>query len=298
MKNLYSNLCYIAGHPFNKGKVFSAWGRFLKWQLGSRLLGMRVLVPWVQGTVLCVGRGDKGLTQNIYCGLHDFAEMGFLLHALDAGDVFYDIGANAGSYTVLASGVCSAKSICFEPVPSTFTRLAGNIAVNHLGDRVSLRPYALGASDGEIKFTTAEDCTNHVLAAGEQADGAISVKIRRLDDVVHESGHPTFIKIDVEGYESAVLAGGLNVFKNPALRAVIMEKNGSSTRYGETGLEAYTTMISLGFEDCYYDPLKREIIRLNGGESSTGNVILIRDVDSMTRRVKAAPPFTVNGRKL
>jgi FkbM family methyltransferase len=298
MKILYNNLSYIARHPLNRGRVWTAWGRFFRWQLGSRLLDARVLVPWVQGTVLCIGRGDKGLTQNIYCGLHDSAEMSFLLHALNDRDVFYDIGANAGSYTVLASGVKAARSVCFEPVPSTFARLADNVAVNRLGSLVSLRPFALGASDGEIKFTTAEDCINHVLAEGESANGAIAVKIRRLDDVVEESGQPTFIKIDVEGYESSVLAGGLNVFKNPALRAVIMEKNGSATRYGETGLEAYNTMISLGFTDSFYDPFEREIMPLKGADSPTGNVIFIRDLAEMENGVKVSPAFAINGRLL
>ena len=43
-----------------------------------------------------------GVTGNVYCGLHDFAEMSFMLHLLRAGDLFADIGANVGSYTVLA----------------------------------------------------------------------------------------------------------------------------------------------------------------------------------------------------
>jgi len=43
-------------------------------------------------------------------------DMGFLLHFLRKDDLFLDVGANIGSYTVLAGGAVGAKSISFEPV--------------------------------------------------------------------------------------------------------------------------------------------------------------------------------------
>jgi hypothetical protein len=58
------------------------------------------------------------LTGNLYAGLHEFSEMGFLLHLLRQNDLFVDVGANLGSYTVLASAVCQARNIAFEPVPA------------------------------------------------------------------------------------------------------------------------------------------------------------------------------------
>ena len=63
------------------------------------------------------------MTGNIYCGLVEFADMAFVLHVLRAGDLFVDIGANAGAYTLLASSVAGAKTTCFEPAPATYARL-------------------------------------------------------------------------------------------------------------------------------------------------------------------------------
>ena len=63
------------------------------------------------------------MTGNIYCGLAKFADMAFVLHVLRAGDLFVDIGANAGAYTLLASSVTGAKTTCFEPAPATYARL-------------------------------------------------------------------------------------------------------------------------------------------------------------------------------
>jgi predicted RNA methylase len=68
-----------------------------------------------------------GATQKIYCSLQEFEDMALLLHVLRPGDLFVDVGANVGSYTILAAGVCGANVISIEPVPSTFTHLADNI---------------------------------------------------------------------------------------------------------------------------------------------------------------------------
>ncbi|MEJ7626598.1 MAG: FkbM family methyltransferase [Ferruginibacter sp.] len=73
-----------------------------------------------------------GATGNIYMGLHEFPDMGFLLHFLRSEDLFFDIGSNIGSYTILASGQVGAKTFAFEPVPSTFSALHKNILANNL----------------------------------------------------------------------------------------------------------------------------------------------------------------------
>jgi len=48
----------------------------------------------VNGSKFLVKTGETGLTGNIYTGLHEFPDMGFLLHFLRAEDLFVDIGAN------------------------------------------------------------------------------------------------------------------------------------------------------------------------------------------------------------
>ena len=78
-----------------------------------------------------------GATGNIYTGLHEFQEMSFLLHMLRHDDLFVDVGANIGSYTVLASAVIGAKSISIEPIPNAFRNLMQNIILNDIKVRVT-----------------------------------------------------------------------------------------------------------------------------------------------------------------
>jgi FkbM family methyltransferase len=153
---------FIASHPLTRDRKLAAFARFARWQVESRLRS-EVVVPWVAGTRLAVRRGMHGATGNIYCGLHEFTEMAFILHLLRAGDLFADIGANVGSYTVLAAGVRGARVVAVEPGCAARVALAQNIALNRLGDRVSVQAVALGASVGRLAFSTGQDTTNHRL---------------------------------------------------------------------------------------------------------------------------------------
>ena len=90
---------FISNHPLTCDHRAEAFLRFAHWQITARL-NDEVIIPWIEGTRLAVKRGMTGATGNIYTGLHDFPEMAFLLHFLRPGDLFYDVGANVGSYTV------------------------------------------------------------------------------------------------------------------------------------------------------------------------------------------------------
>src|SRR4029078_426269 len=136
-----------------------------------------------------------GATGNVYVGLHEFTDMMFLLHFLRLDDLFLDIGANVGTYTLLASGVCRAKAIAFEPDPRAAEALRRNIELNRLNERVGVHQVAVGPSEGYVNFTVGRDTENTIAKPGENCQ---VVRQIRLDDVVCGL-NPTFAKIDVEG---------------------------------------------------------------------------------------------------
>ena len=61
------------------------------------------------------------------------------------GDVFYDIGANVGAYSLIAARATAnrARILAFEPVPSSFLDLSRNVALNACADSVVALPFAL-----------------------------------------------------------------------------------------------------------------------------------------------------------
>ncbi|NJD34685.1 MAG: FkbM family methyltransferase [Betaproteobacteria bacterium] len=288
---------FISRHPLTRQRKLSALVRTVRWQIGSRVLGWSVAVPFVDNTRLLAKPGMHGATGNIYSGLHEFEDMAFVLHFLRPGDLFVDIGANIGSYTILASAT-GANVISFEPVPSTYEALLDNIHLNRLETRVDARNQAVGRAAGELEMVSDQDSTNHALIAGDGYAGkTIRVSVTTLDYALRGES-PKLLKIDVEGFESEVLAGAKTIFANPSLRAVVMELNGSGARYGfdEEGL--HQNMQTAGFRPCRYDPLLRRVIDLNGERSASGNTLYLRDVEAVQREVTQAPVFRVVGAEL
>ena len=84
----------MVNHPLNNSNKIAAIIRFMKWQVGSRLVPGEVIYKWVNDSKIVARSGETGVTGNVYCGLHEFADMAFLLHVLRKDDLFVDIGAN------------------------------------------------------------------------------------------------------------------------------------------------------------------------------------------------------------
>ena len=269
--------------------------RFAKWQIVSRLAPGAIVFEWINDSKFLVRTGETGLTGNIYTGLHEFPEMGFLLHFLREKDLFVDVGANVGSYSILACSV-GARGIAFEPVPSTFNRLIENMRLNHLEERVTCLNKGVGAQQGSIKFTSDTDTTNHALADWEHCENVVNVEVTSLD-IVLNSESPTLIKIDVEGYEMPVLEGAQEILRKQSIYSVIMELNGNGNRYGYDESKILEMMFDYNFKTYSYNPMDRMLINLEGKNPNSGNTLFIRDISFVEERLKVAPLVSIHGRQ-
>jgi FkbM family methyltransferase len=281
---LTATLKFIVSHPLNSGRKLSALGRFTAWQVASRLRA-EIEFEWIEGTKLIVSHGMTGATGNIYCGLHEFVEMGFLLHLLRPNDLFLDVGANIGSYTILAARVCGARVIAFEPDPGTASVLRRNIAINHLSALTDVREAALGAVDGQIAFTVGLDTMNRVARPDDKS--VQIVPIGRLDDIP-EAAAATLIKLDVEGFEEEVLSGASRVLASPSLLAVQSELCSPIVQ---------DTLESFGFERRFYDPFTRTL-QPTPFSYQTSNALFVRATDLVKERLAQAPSRIVGRRAL
>lgn len=292
---IFQTLSYIASHPLNRGRRAGAIGRFVRWQMGSRLLGQPCLLPMGGGGVLVARRGDSGATGNFYCGLHEYPDMLFVAHALRAGDLFLDIGSNVGSYTVLAARGRGARVVACEPVGTTFDRLRQNVGVNLVTDLVDARRVAVGEARGVVMMTTGLDTVNHVTTDAREG-AAEQVEVTTLDDLA-PAGEARLIKIDVEGFELNVLRGGQRVLGEPGLLGVVIELNGSGARYGVKDEEVDRELRRHGFVPCDYDPASRRVRRLETF-STSGNTIYVRDGAALADRLRESRPIDVFGRSV
>lgn len=252
-----------------------------------------VVKPFIGGVNFYARKGLTGITGNIYTGLHEFNDMAFLLHFLTPDDIFFDIGANVGSYTLLASGVCKAKTIAIEASAGTAAITAKNISLNQLQNKAILINAAAGAEAGVLTFSKNEDTTNHIISADESQNADVeTVNMISIDSLI-EDGAPALIKIDVEGFETEVLKGMNQTLKQPTLKAIIIELNGSGMRYGFNEEDIHQTLLSHGFEPYQYDPFTRELNLMPS--FGNYNTIYCRDITFIAGRLKTANSFKIMG---
>ena len=246
-------------------------------------------MPWIAGTRLLVRHGMTGATGNIYAGLHEFAEMAFVLHLLRPDDRFADIGANIGSYTVLAAGVRRARVAAIEPGSTARAALRANVELNCLGELVRIEAVAVGASHGKVAFTTGLDTTNHIL----DGEGPHEEIDQTTVDTLFEANPPILLKLDVEGSEAAALTGAVATLEAPMLKAMIVELNGSGRRYGFDDRDTHRYLAERGFSSCSYAPFSRKL--RHRAEIGGGDPIYVRDLDWVCGRLGSAPALRIFG---
>jgi FkbM family methyltransferase len=285
----------LFGHPLNRANRGAALARFVSWQVSARLMKSPIAFPFVNDTRLLARKGQSGATGNWYCGLHEPNDMGFVLHSLRRGDLMVDVGANVGSYTILAAGAVGANVIAIEPVPATFRDLAACVRLNDLAALVELHRLGLSDRPGTLPFTTHLDAGNYVVS--QPSEHAIEVPVTTLDELIG-TRTPTFIKIDVEGYELPVLRGAHETVQRPEVQAIILETNGLMEVRGFSSEDALSMLASAGYSACKYQAQSRTLTPILAGQAlaERGNTIFVRDPDRIQALCSAAPTFRlVNG---
>lgn len=299
LSNLRFSLATFRRHPLTRDRLLPTLARYARWQFGSRLVPGPVLVPWVNRTHLLISPGMWGATMNHYCGLQDFEPMAFLLHLLRPEDLFLDVGANVGVYSVLAAGGVGARSLAVEPGDTAAEMLLANVHANRLAERVEIHRAGIGATPGVVRFSRGLDTLNHILATSETAAPSVEIPITTIDAVL--GGRcPTAVKLDTEGYETPAVAGATATLANPGALALCVEFDGHGTRYGHDEAALHERFLSLGFAPHEYAPLARSLQARPKSPAPTGNVLYLRAaaIPEIQRRLAAAPPFEILGRRI
>jgi FkbM family methyltransferase len=138
---------------------------------------------------------------------------------LGPGDLFIDVGANVGVYSLWAADL-GARVIAVEPDPLAASRLRENVGLNP-GIDVTVVEAAATELDGMTTLTVGHDAENRL--GGER-----QVKSVALDSVAGSEPVVHGIKIDVEGAERLVLEGARELLETGAVRALQLEWNSAS----------------------------------------------------------------------
>jgi FkbM family methyltransferase len=170
-------------------------------------------------------------------GQRDPELQAFIAGRLKPGQVFVDVGANIGVYSVFASRLVgpTGRILAIEANPGTHSYLADNVEKNGLTNVTTLN-CAVGDADGELRISADRRNAGATHVATGDEDGA-TVPVRRLDDLLREQDidRVHYMKIDVEGYELPVLRGAIDVLRrNPDLVVQMELIAAHAGRYGHS----------------------------------------------------------------
>lgn len=202
------------------------------------------------------------------------------IEKMQPGDLLFDVGANIGQYSMLAAkrGVWVHA---FEPEAQNFALLVRNFAVNKL-DHADGWPIALSyrthiaqlhlsslmAGGSCHAFGQSIDYQGHQKKFPAK-QGSISLS---MDHFADEFGYPTYIKIDVDGFEHKVIQGAHYCLAHPNIRSVLIEINTAYPEHMEL-LDIMTNRYGFNYDSAQAEESRRK----EGPFKGVGNIIFYKD---------------------
>ena len=245
------------------------------------------------------GINSDSISGLFYYGLNEFNEVLFAWHILRPNDIFFDIGANQGSWGLI---LCPKKIVCheFEPSKDTYEVLQKQILLNKKFQSY-LVPHkeAIFNKNGTIEFTIGRFTCNQIKANNIKNKNIKFEKVRSitLNSASEKYGNPTLIKIDVEGFNQEVLEKGNKVLANPSLKALIIETFRSEEVKKKSFKEFEKLLASYGFYPYSYNPIRRTIKPITKrNEGSKNDTIYFRVKRDDLILLKESIPLKVLGK--
>jgi FkbM family methyltransferase len=235
-----------------------------KAHLGEHRSFVYRLQPGVKIRLHC----DSELCRLIHCIDFESTERQFVNAFLRPGDIFVDVGANIGLFTLVAAGRVGAegKVYAFEPTKQTFERLEANVKLNGFTN-TSLHRMALSDKAEEMEIHRSMDGFDGWNTFGKLEAGK-DVAVEKVSSVTWDafaqqhnlSGRVTMMKIDVEGWESFVLRGGEAHFSRPDAPVLQVEFTEDAAKAaGSTCRALYQQLEALGYRMHAFDPKTQQL---------------------------------------
>ncbi|MES2276993.1 MAG: FkbM family methyltransferase [Bacteroidota bacterium] len=267
--------------------------RFAKWQVISKVFRKAFVFNFTPNSKLILINGFHALTGNYYFGIAEPDAMPFVLHVLKPNDLFIDIGANGGTYTILASGEKGAKTISIEAAPDTFKGLVKNITLNSLGTLVEAWNVAVSDTEGILPFTSGYNATNRV--SYDDEPGIINVEAKTLDNIL-VGRVPVLIKMDIEGHEHNALLGAGKTIAADGCKAIVIEFSNTGLYYGYGNVATHQLLTGYGFKPFKYNYQDKQLIPLQPLLTRFEfNMIYIKDEVFINERLASAQHILMSG---
>jgi FkbM family methyltransferase len=236
-------------------------------------------------------------------GVWEPVETQVILNRLQAGDVFIDIGANIGYYSVLASIVVGdgGRVVAFEPEPSNYALLAANCKINALTN-IQLVNAAVSDSPGaQDLFVSSFNRGDNRLCFGDGTGASVQVATVVLDETFlpKDPNQRLIVKIDTQGWEAAIILGNFDTLASATM--ILFEWSPAwITRNGHDPLGLIEEIERRGFSVQRIGEDNTRLIPFGSAEARAALPRLLRasgaaDDPSFYDLIAERPVLTING---
>jgi FkbM family methyltransferase len=241
---------YLRRFPWRDGK------EFFYQRLNGRLAPPegRVTTRLIRGFTLRLDLADPVQRRLFFFGDYDERrEADLITRVLAKGEVFWDVGANLGYFTLLAAAALNhtGRVVAFEPGESAHASLTGNISLNPF---TNIMVYQVAASDREgdavlYSVKGQPDGRANLFQPGAGQTESAAVRTVTLDGWRERQGLalPAFIKLDVEGAELAALTGARETLAAGAPLLLVEMKEAIFQALGTDRLAIQEFLAPLGY---------------------------------------------------
>lgn len=194
---------------------------------------------------------------------------------LGKGDVFIDIGANVGYFSVIVSRIVgeNGKVYALEAIPKLCGLLSESIAINDIKN-INVLNNAVYSENKKILFHRMKNSAFSYISRDNTSDGTIEVNAVTLDSLIDKVGKVDVIKIDVEGAEMNVLLGGKNLISRYKPKIIMEVANWSLQRFNYSSKDILSFLRNIGYKA--YD-LKGNLIESDRIASDSVNILFVFD---------------------
>lgn len=188
-----------------------------------------IICPTIYDVDLLIDDFSDHIERSIYyLGTYEAGTISVLEKFLHPGDVFLDVGAHIGLFSCVAARFVGDSGFVYavEPHPEAYDKLRENTRVNKLQNVCAVN-VALGAEEGEAHIFSDKDKATASLIHPENIHRGLGKQIHVTTiDTLIENGMirvPTFMKVDVEGFELEVLKGARDLLSSSKAPIICVE---------------------------------------------------------------------------
>lgn len=287
---VFRSLKKILNHPLNKNHKIRTLLRLVWWKKNQLFFHIPAVVNLTTDIkCICYPESSFG-SQIIYTKFPEYQEMSFLQHILNSDDIFVDVGAGLGDFSLIAaSKINQGEIFAFEPDPAAYIYLNENIALNNLKNKIHPLKQVVSDKIGFEKFSSNKISELSHISTEEMEDRKfIKVQSTTLDHFFRNKKNIKIqvLKIDVEGAEYKVLQGSRGLLKDSAIDFLIIEVNQRNSLYEASSAKIFSFLSKFGYRIYLFDDVLK-LIHLNGykPKKNVYNILAARNSKTVIQRI-------------